>query len=204
MAFQAVPQTVGLNIRGTFQGVDVENTFYYKYVGTMTEEILADLVSAALTAWSDNWKPLLSTGYTLREIYARDLSTEAAVQFGSGLDTGNSGTLTGDTLPNYATIAVARRSGLTGRSTRGRIFWPGIVESQAANNSLAAGVAEDIVAAIESIDLAAIALDLVPVIVSRYTAGAPRLVALTYELLTWLVVDQLLDTRRSRKPGVGS
>jgi len=200
MPFQAVPNTIGLNIRGTFQGSDVENTFYYKYTGTATEELLADLVSAALTAWSTNWKPLLSTGYTLREIYARDLSTEAAVQFGSGLDTGDSGDVTGDTLPNYATIAVARRSGLTGRSTRGRIFWPGLVESQTLNNSLASGLSDDIVDAIQSIDLAAVALDLIPVIVSRYTAGAPRLVAVTYELLTWLVVDQLLDTRRSRKP----
>lgn len=203
MPFQPVPNVVQVNVRGTFQGSQTENTFYYQYVGTMTQERLDDLTDAIDSAVRDNWLPLLSSGWTGREIYARDLSSEVGVQSTDITIGGLTGAVTGDTLPNYATIAIARRSGLTGRSARGRIFWQGLAESQTLNNSIVSTVAANIIDAIQEVDLAALALEFVPVIVSRYTAGTLRLEPLVLELAQWLITDLLLDTRRSRKPGNG-
>lgn len=200
MAFQAAPNVVGAYIRGTFQGKDVENTFYYKYTGTLTQSMVDDLANALHAVVVSDWLPLLSSGYTLRETYVRDLAVEDALQKTVVCTSGCAGAQTGDTLPNQATIAIARRSGLTGRSTRGRIFWPGLREADVANNTVDSTFISNVVAALEALDVAAIAEAFVPVILSRYTAGAPRAVAVAYEVLTWLAVDALVDSRRSRKP----
>lgn len=203
MPFQAVPNVVMVAVRGTLQGQQTENTLYYKYSGTMTQERLDDLTDAVDSAVRSNWLPLLSTGWVGREIYARDLSSEIGVQSTDITIGGLTGAITGDTLPNYATIAVARRSGLTGRSSRGRIFWQGLAESQTANNSINSTVAQDIIDAIGEVDVAALALEFIPVIVSRYAAGTLRLEPLVLDIAQWVITDLLLDTRRSRKPGSG-
>lgn len=200
MAFQAVPNTLGLFIRGTFQLVPVENTFYYKYTPEITPAELAELTEAVCNKITSYWLPLLSTGFKVTEVYARDLAVEAAIQFTDTSLSGDMGAVTGDTLPNRNTLAVKRYSTLTGKNTRGRIFWFGFSESQVDNNYVDTDVVDDIVAAIQQIDTSAVSLGLQPVIVSRYLNGAKRATAVTYDIAAWAAVTNRICKRSSRMP----
>lgn len=199
MPFQRVPNTIGVEVRANIFGVAAENTFYATYGAKPTQAELQTLAEDILVAVTAEWIPLLSGGVEIREIYIRDLDTEVADQATVTPATTLTGDVTGDALPSYNTVAVGRRSGLTGRSSRGRIFWLGLADSQTLDNSLATGVGADIVAAVVALDAVLILNGFSPVIVSRYSAGVKRATAVTYPLVAWGLLDDLIDTRRSRK-----
>jgi len=201
MPFQPVPQTYGVEIRGTNNGVDVENTLYYRYAGDPSETdatVLADTVAVQVLT---DWVAQLPTSWVGREVYVRDLATEITVQATSALIAGVLGTAVGEPLASLLTIAIARRSGLTGRSARGRLFWMGLSEAMTTGNIVTSGALAAIVSLIENMDATVeTGLGLIPVIVSRYTGSTLRPSALTLPIAQWLATDDVTDTRRSRKP----
>jgi len=180
--------------------VPVENTFYYGYVTTPDSTDLTDLLQDLATVIGSDWLPLLPANVAITSLYARDLEIEAAVQAEEFL-VGAVGTASGAGLPTYVTLAVARKTALTGRSTRGRIFWIALTEEQVTNSTVDGGVMADIVDAVEAFDAAAALLGYSPVIVSRYNNGLKRATGVTYPITTWAANDGLVDTRRSRKEG---
>ena len=200
MPFQPVPFVIGLEVLGILQGETCENTFYYSYTPPLTIGMLTNAANAANDAWVSDWKPIMTTGFTLTGIYARDLNTETGLQVLVTDAAGQTGAVTGDTLPNADTVAVARISGLTGRSARGRIFWMGLAESQVNNNRLTTTFADDVVDAVKALDAAVAAEGFTPVIVSRVQDGVTLAAAVTYDISNWLLVDTLVDSRKSRKP----
>lgn len=204
MAFQSVPDTIGVEVRGTLLGQEVENTLYYNYIAVPDESELLTLVNDLGDVFEELWLDVLPLGFEAREIYARDLAAPITVQATNASIAGMDGTYTGDTMPSLLTLAIARRSGLTGRGSRGRIFWMGLSESMVSNNVVGSGVADLMVDALIAMDVAANTLGFTPVIVSRYIGSTPRVTALTFPLVSWSYNDLQVDTRRSRKPGSGS
>lgn len=199
MPFVAVPDTIGINVRGTFQTVPVENTFYANYVTPPDEAALEALVELLWDQVVADWLPIMSTAFTLSEVYARDLAVEIAAQASFSASPAD-GEVTGDTLPNLNTIAVKRASGLTGRSARGRIFWMGLSESQVDNNIVKIAHAGAIVVALNNFNTVCSAEGFTPVIVSRYHNGAARVTPLTFPFSSWAVTDLQVDRRSSRMP----
>lgn len=198
MAFQSVPNTIEVLVRGTNDSTPVENTFYYGYVATPTPEDLEELLTDLKAVVVAEWLPYLPANCGITSLYARDLEVEFASQFDLAFSV-EIGTASGEALPSFNTIAFARKSGLTGRSARGRIFWMGLTEGQVANSVVDSGVLVGIADAINQFDAAAALLSYTPVIVSRYHNGVPRVPAVTYEISNWGFNDNLVDTRRSRK-----
>lgn len=107
-------------------------------------------------------------------------------------------------MPSFVTKAIARRSGLTGRSGRGRIFWQGLSESQCTGSLINGTPAIDLVNNVIAADAAAIALGWTPVILSYVQNGVSLPTAAIYVIAEWLLTDFFTDTRRSRKLGVGA
>lgn len=199
MAFP-VPDTIGLEIRGTLNGQDVENTFYYRYIAVPDESELQTLVNTVGEYWEEEALAVLPNQWVGREVYARDLAAPITVQASDSSISGLNGSGAGQTMPGFNTLAIARRSGLTGRSARGRIFWMGLDETWVNGNSITAGVADLMVDVIENMDDLVVTLGFTPVIVSRVQSGVTLTVPLTYPITQWLVTDYNVDTRRSRKP----
>jgi len=198
MPFQAVPDTVEVLVSGTFNGIPWQNTFYYNYVTPPDEEQLGDLLDDLNDVITSDWLPLMPANVAVTSLYARDLASEVAAQALLGL-IGSVGSASGAALPTFNSLAISRRSGFTGRSARGRIFWVGFTEAQVSDNTVDGTVLNDIVAAIEAFDAAANLASFTPVIVSRYTAGALRPTGVTFDIQTWFATDNKVDTRRSRK-----
>jgi len=198
MAFQVVPDTLIVEVRGTSFAQQVENTFYYKYVAVPDETDLEDLLTDLEAVIGTYWLPYLPDSCIITELYARDLGNEVAAQAFVSVSPGQ-GSATGDGMPSFNTIAIARKSGFTGRSARGRIFWLGLAESMVQGQEVLSTPRAGITNAIVQFDQAAIALSYVPVIVSRYSGGVKRTEGVTYEIQTWQMTDSNVDTRRSRK-----
>lgn len=127
---------------------------FSQHDGTFAEQTAYVLKSAGwddtgLTDLCDSWavffnaghggsglKPLTNEGTSLVSITARDLTEEAGpvVVYTSGLPI--AGTSAGTKIPLGITWALTRRTGLAGRSYRGRTYPVGMDESAFADDSL--------------------------------------------------------------------
>ena len=198
------PNTAEVHVRGATDGQFTENTFFYEFGGTITDGDLTALVQAIAPLIISEWLPLLSAAWVGREVYARDLTSGSGLEATDTSIFGETGTATGPAYPNNSTIAVARKSGLAGRSFRGRIFWQAIAASQVGTaNLLNSAVGLDIIDAINAVDAAALILDWTPVIVSYFTGGTPRAAGVTTPITSWSLTNLVLDGQRRRLPGRG-
>jgi hypothetical protein len=127
------------------------------------------------------------------------------LQASNSTHTGDTGTAGGNPQPNNVTFALARKSGLRGRSFNGRVYWPGISSGQiSANNILSAVVAAAMVAALQTLDDGVTALDAIAVIVSWQHDHVTVTEGVVSEIVDWLFTDTTLDSRRRRLPGRGT
>lgn len=204
MAGTPVPNTAEVAVQFTKGGQHVENTFFYELGSTITQIALDALVAAIANYVAANWFDYLPTDVLGVAVHAEDLTAGSGLQSNNTTIAGIAGAHSGAPLPNNATIAVARKSGLTGRSQNGRIFWPGLSEGMNASpNVLAVAVANTIRGIIVGTDAAAIADDWTPVVVSLVAEGVKRTVGQTTPITSWLFTDLTLDSRRRRLPGRG-
>lgn len=205
MPFIPVENTAAVHVRGLYYANQTENVLYYKFPTQPTTEDLEALCTAIVPVIVSNWITNLPPAWVGREVYARDLTTTPSAEYTDTTILGEVGSYP-DTEgePGNVTIALQRSSGLSGRGTRGRIFWQGIPESQVAGNYVAGPFLSNLVAALELTDAAAVVAGWLPVIVSLYEAGLPRSAGVTYDLLTWKWVDNAVDSMRRRLAGRGS
>jgi hypothetical protein len=102
-------------------------------------------------------------------------------------------------LPGNVSIAVSLRTGLTGRSARGRWFWQGLTEGQVVGNTLDSGLGLSIVAAFNNLITIINAFPSTLVIASYVSNGAPRPGGPVYFIVnTALLVDLTVDSQRGR------
>lgn len=110
------------------------------------------------------------------------------------------------TLPTSSSIAIKRASGSTGRSARGRIYWPLYVDVGFTNADVLGGSrASATVAAVQAWQTAVEAA-LTPALlghVSTVTGGAPRSTGIFFHTTSWQLVDDTVDTQRRRLLGRG-
>lgn len=200
MAFIPVFNTAQIEIRAANQGVPVENTWYAEKVTPWTQSSLDDLTAAVANAVGAGWLAQLPSTWVGTEVYAKDLTAPIAFQSTDVTIAGMPGLATGTPLPNNVTLAIARRSGLTGRSARGRIFWMGMTQLflDTNENFVSSGTAGVLVANCEEVDIAIATVGATSVIVSRFTGGAARVVGETFPVADWIVTDLRVDTMRER------
>jgi len=204
MASIPVANTAEVHIRGSHDGQFTENTFFYELGEAITDAALTALVNAISDVILSDWIPLLSGNWVGREVYARDLTSGSGLEATDTSIFGENGGVSSPDLPNNATIAIARKSGLAGRSFRGRIFWQALSAAQVTTaNNLSSAVGLDIIDAINAVDAAAVLLDWTPVIVSFFTGGAPRVAGVTTPITSWSLTNLVLDGQRRRLPGRG-
>jgi len=205
MAFVAAPNIIEVQLRYTLQGERAMNRFHV-HVGTGPTEAQCALTALEVAGWWDtNVKSLVSTEMSLREVFCKGLAHENDVQatFSAGLP--SAGTHAIDPLPNNVALCVSLRTGLTGRSARGRWYWCGLTNDQADGSHIVTGVGTSIVAAIDALKDTIEGLGLQWMIVSFQNAGVPRVGGPVYfQVNDALIVDDTLDSQRRRLPGRGN
>jgi len=135
----------------------------------------------------------------LRQVHCMSIAEVNGPQatFSAGLPL--AGTSGQPSVPNNVSFCVSLRTGLTGRSARGRWFWAGLGEGQVTGNNVDTGVATAIVAAIDALLNTITAIGGSPVIVSYNSGGGPRPGGpVKFVINDALAVDTIVDSQRGR------
>lgn len=200
MAFIPVPLTAQFNIRGTVNDVPMENVVAFRRLGGTPWDAtaLVTAISSIIPAWAANVTLELSTGYHALTVYARDLSTEAGAVAEGTFDPGTAGTVSGDAHPGNVAVCITHRTGLAGRSYRGRTYIGGIPEVMTVQNDITTAFQGDLLAAWNAFIGEMTSSGYEFVVVSRYNNNAPRVTGVATPVISSVIRDTLVDSQRRR------
>lgn len=201
MAFQRVPNTAEAAVTFNMQGVPVIMTFYAQRSLGYNEAQIAAL-AAAVDDWAgDQVRPLISSQVTYVATNVRGLDAENDLQATSAVGAGAGG-LVQTPLPNNVALAVKRSSGLTGRSARGRVYFPGLTVNALGTNEnfFTTTIVDDIVEVLNALRVILEAIGWIEVIVSRYINNTKRSEAVVFPVTFYTATDLRVDSRRDRLP----
>lgn len=167
-------------------GQHVQNVVFVAKSETATFFEMADRLRSD---WVGNIMPFLTSNVVLREVQLTDFSGPDGETWVVTDDTPG-GSSSAPMPPNVA-IALSWRTGLTGRSNRGRTFLPGIGEDKVDGGGIiVASFVTALVSAGEGL-LVALGLDDIPLVVASRKNG-------TGTAVTTCTVDNIVDTQRRR------
>jgi len=199
MAFQSVPDVVQTVITFTSLASTMVNILNWAFSGGYDQGEVDDLADAVDAAVDALWLPLISTSVTYLNTYAKGLESAVDLEATANAGTGN-GAASGNAMTLQQSYVVKLGTGATGRSSRGRIY---TMSSTFANMQTVRAVtttySSNWVDAVADLFTAVTAASGgLPVVVSRFTAGAPRTTGV-YRPVTDIIGTNLnVDTQRRR------
>lgn len=203
MPFVPFANTAECEVRYELDGQKVENTLYFTQADAYTSGSLGNLATIVLDWAVASLLPLQNNVCLLREVFARDLSTEDGLAAVAAADSGALGAA-GPGAPNNSTICVSFRSGVTGRSQRGRNYLIGLPVSAMANtNHVSNAYQGEIIVAYNTLKGDAQDEGFTHVIASRRHNKDWRAVGQTTQVVSYTFVDATVDSQRRRLPGRG-
>lgn len=157
---------------------------------------------SALAASVDGWYneallPLLPSAVLYEGITVRGLSEEEDLRY--DLSEPLPGTDVDGACPAQVAVVITKRTGFTGRSARGRSYLWGIPLSYREDDRHITDFAASAYAeAFDTLTAAVEDADFEPIVLSYFTAGAPRVTATWKSIISWEIRDKRLDTQRRR------
>lgn len=204
MAFVEVPNVTMLEAVYIQAGSYTENVFYYLAPGVATVTDIQELGAAWITEWNANMKVCIPIETSLVNVKLTDLTTAISPVVNWAATLPIAGTRSTNILPSNVTLAFTRRTALRGRSFRGRIYWPGLCESDVTQNTVASALVAQIVNALLAMNVVTTTLgNWEQVVVSRVSNGVERATGLATPVTTW-GSDGIVDSMRRRLPGRGA
>lgn len=204
MADQRVINGMRAELRYTLMTEQIMNTlWFHKNTGEVSSADCQTLGEYLADWWSDNMKSLLTVNLTLREVYVRGaerVSGNPEYTATNGLPA--SGTIDAESMPGNVALCVSFRTGLTGRSYRGRNYVSGMNDGVVSGNQFQVSFVNNVVAAYTTLltDLPT-AFDWV--VASFQTNGVPNIPGLVHAVQSILATDTNVDSMRSRLAGRG-
>lgn len=206
MPFIPVPDVAQIELIMTWDTQRIENVLHYTKTGGYELDDLIVLAEAVITEWSAGPRGSMSSAVVLTEVRATDLSdvNGPAAVVTTGLPLAGLITST-PSLPNNVAIVMTKRTPQRGRSFRGRLYHPGLVEGEVTSNAVSAGRVTGLISSYNAmISVTDVELDVsTMVVVSRFTNNAPRITGIATPVLNF-TTDGLVDSMRRRLPGRGN
>jgi hypothetical protein len=205
MPFVPAPNIIMVEWRGTLAGQKCENRMMWNVGGVPSHADLIAFATFAWDWWENTYAANITTSVNLREVVTTYMGDENGDQYTYAPDTTTTGDVSSQALPNETSVCISLRSGLRGRSARGRWFMFGIpIAALVDANNISGSYASASVAALQTLINAVTTGGNMPVIVSYISGGVPRPGGPVYFTIeTALLVDTVVDSQRRRKPGVG-
>jgi len=205
MAFVPVPDTAQFEIVYSWDGQIVENVLHYRILaGPITETALQDWTETLAAFVKDTLLPLAADTLTLLRVVAKAIDVLDGIFYvaTTGLPAvGGGGSAA---LPNSVTAAYSWRTGLAGRSFRGRSFIPGLQEGQVTANALTPAAVTAYTNAWEQLRTVGGSEGWEMVVVSTVSGGAPRVTGIATPVTSSFFADNTVDSQRRRLPGRGA
>lgn len=200
MGFVPAHNVVRVDVVYTWQGEVCENVFHFQ--GDTTPEP-ADMTAlgTAVQNWRlTNLRPLQSNACLLTKVKVQDLSVVSGLGIEQTLSPASQGSLTDPSLPNNCTIAVALKTGFSGRSFRGRSFHVGLTEILRTGNQITGTTQTSLITAYMALRGPFSVNNYVLGVLSTRFGGVPRLTGV-FTPVNAVTVDLNLDSQRRRLPG---
>lgn len=205
MAFIPVPDTVMAELRMAINGQQVENTLYFQKEGGWNVPGATQLANDLLVWWTTLLSVQLSEQLVLREVTVSDLNVVDSFQVTVPAPTPNpSGGVVGEAEPNNVSLTVSFRTGLRGRSFRGRNYVVGIPKEKTLNSQVISTFSAYMQGSYQGIPSAITLSGGTWVVASRFHANAPRVTGVSTPVTAVVVVDDFVDSQRRRLPGRGT
>jgi len=197
MAFVPIPQTVRAVLR--FQQFTDERQsvlHYKKSSGSITQADLDAIATNLRDWWAGPGRTASNTQLALFEVTATDISVEGGAQSTLPVSPPITGSVASASAPGNVTGTASWRTNRTGRSFRGRTYWPGfydggINDDGTINASLVTAVA---------VAAANLLFGFVPV---GFLLAVASQVLHTSEPIMRVVVENVVDSQRRRLPKRG-
>jgi len=198
MPFQSVPFCVEAVIQMTIDTQPGNNVLGYRKLSGYTQTDVDNLATSLDTFCGSDLIPLLNVASHYDSVLVRGL--ENIIDFTSSAATSAGvGTAGSHPISNNIAFVVTRRTPLAGRSARGRLYMGGLDDSHLATaNSVTTTYANAAVAYVNALDAAAVALGWEAVIISRFSLGAKRLVAIATPGVVNSARNVFIDSMRRR------
>jgi len=203
MAFHAIPQAVMAEVRWLLDSQKCENRIYVDVFATPTTEIISN-VSDIVAGWVvASYVPHVNGAVRFTDVVVTDASNAVGIQQTTVVDT--VGSLTGAMLPNETSFAISLRTGLRGRSGRGRWFLPPPQEDERSGINLVTGTyATNRVAMMQDLIDNLATAGFRACVVQQFEDKVRLTPPIKHHYTVASSVDLTLDSMRSRKPGNGS
>jgi len=189
MAFLEFPDCMQAAIRYTTNvGRPGVNTFWYrKTTGAVSQADVDDLATLIDDYVAENFLALMVSAWTYDETFVRDMTAEISYQSTASAGSG-AGTRAGTAPEAHSAVLLVRRSGLMGRSSKGRAFFPFGAGADRANSGNWDGTVVGAFAnVVEGLDTAvSVELGHLPIIASRkLMASTGQVLLSTFEIVDW-------------------
>lgn len=202
MAFQPVTDAFQILVNYRQAGQQLQNQFYCN-VNSSPPTNLHEAIGATFEAWlRDQWSTVASDQAEVNNIVVTDVRTAGGVQLTIVPATPLTGDVSGEAMPTGTTITASWRTGLAGRSFRGRTYHVGLAESQCTGNSIASGIRTQMLTAYGRLILDTQAGDYPLAVCSRVSNGAPRVSGILTNVSA-VIVEEFIDSQRRRLTGRG-
>ena len=188
------------------QAVEVTQAFL---TSTAIDDTYLDGVAAEIgSQWQGQMLPDMSAQYSFVEARCTSQEVENG-PVGIYIETGaNAGAIADSTgLPGNATIAIKKGTIKSGKSFRGRMFLPGVPASKLVSGNADRVLSAWITSILDDLDtfytnMEIYDANLLPVVLSKYTAGAPRANGVATPI-SFLSMNNQVDSQRRRLEGRG-
>lgn len=198
MPYQRVPFTVQAEVRYVAGTIPFVNTLYFQKPGGYSETDVAEIADYVDVWASSGVIQLLSNtvSYTYTTVRGLDAENDfLVVADANGPVTGGS---ISPRLPMNVAICVSLRTGLTGRSARGRNYIGGLPEAEVSLDTISSNLQNLIVTEYNALRTGAALIGWTQVVVSRYANGVKRATAVVFPTTAPLLADARVDTQRKR------
>lgn len=205
MAFVPVPNTVMVEAVFELGGQVIENTYYFEAGPAMTpnETTITELLTQIRTTIQTDLLPTLTTAIALVRLVGTLLTAVESLSVTLNVSPPATGGVGTDPLPSNVAYCVTFLTSARGRSFRGRNYVAGFGDGQFTGNIITSGVRTALLAFYTELLAATEALGWSMVVVSRFTAGAPRVTGVTTPITGFTTFDTVADSQRRRLPGRG-
>lgn len=202
MAFIPIPLVSRHTLNYTWLGQQVQNVFHVQHDFDPSSGDIGAANDVIALWWNTEVEPNVSNMVEARSIIGTSQAEENGPQFTTAFAPGSVGQLTSPSMPSGTTVAVSWRTGLSGRSFRGRTFHVGLVEGQVVGNEIDGTTHSTLIGAYVQLvtDLATESKPLV--VASRFANNAPRVVGVA-TIVTSCLIDVFIDSQRRRLAGRG-
>jgi hypothetical protein len=184
-------------------GQTIENVFYFERGVDYDADSCADLALAIKDSYDTNFRPIHPTELTLIDITVTAQHVESGPNSNLPVgEAGTSGSAGFETTGN--TFVIKFGTGSSGRSFRGRMYWPHLVNSWVSNNQIDNTTALSLATAAESFfdDIETATGDRHAIVSYQHDCEWRTLATVT-DVVNYTYTDLNLDSQRRRLSGRG-